>query len=139
MPAPAWAPSPSTVAALLSARLDGEPFDATTRPTAEQLDELIAGVAQEIHAEVGAFTAADQPHPPDGPTLGEMAYWAAALGVAAYAIDIYWPEQQADAGDVGLDGRYREQLARLRAAVAAWRDVGGPGAGSIRLRAGWVW
>jgi hypothetical protein len=83
-----------------------ETFGATTVPTDAQVTNIIAKIAGEVTAEVGAVSAA----------LEDFWRWVVTLGAAAQTEQSFWPDQENHADD--LWARFRENLERLRKAAA---------------------
>lgn len=101
-------------------RLDGQPFSASTIPTADEVKAIITDVAEEVATHVGA------PIPQE---FEDTARYATAIGVAAEIERSFWPEQQdaADATYARFIRRYRELLELLT------RRVSGSMAGSVTV------
>lgn len=120
---PAGTPAPPTVgdvAGVIPQRTGDDTgaisgsFSTTTVPTADQVDGIIAGMAGEVIAEVGAV-----------PTAREDLYRrVVALGSAAQVDQSFYPDLATDV----LWGRYETALRRLKGATVdgAGTDVGDP-------------
>lgn len=113
---PDWAPTVAQVGAVLRSRttdangVEQGTFTATTRPTEDQAELIIADVVQDVVAVLG-FTLPDRIAP-----LGTA---VAALGAAALIELTYWPEQVASGKSPyeQLNERYEKQLQRARVAL----------------------
>lgn len=110
-PAPALAPSPEQVHALIARR---GVFTETSKPSREAVETIAAQLAGELAAEVKGGAAA---MPAD---LALFASSVLAYGVASLVELSYFPEQAFDAGSTSeqLRTRYLEALKRLRQLLA---------------------
>lgn len=137
---PAWYPDVAAVAALVWTRTNDKvgvrgSFNDDTRPTADQVGELIALVAGEVSGAAG----------PDLPeVLHGRARRCVTLGAAAMVERSFFPEQQRGGEDqtaaISYGALYERALARLMEAVKSYSKTasagGGVGLGSMRVRSG---
>lgn len=123
-----WAPDVADVGALLRARtkdtngVELGTFAAVTRPTADQVVEIIEGVAPDVKAAVSGHTVTEEHHP--------LLKGVTAIG-AAMAVELsYFPEQVATGRSPynQLAELYDLRLGRLITAVTGTTDDGGIGA-----------
>lgn len=121
-----WTPDAQDVKPLVPRRLDSGPFTTATKPSSDDVAGLIDGVVAEILADLGPI--------PDDDNLLRVARWAVTLGAAYYVEQNFFPEQQDRDGTAErLHQRYLEQLARLRASLAAFGvDTARQTVGTIR-------
>lgn len=122
-----WLPNRDAVKALIPQRTRGQPFDATTIPTAADVDETITQIGDELVGDVGTIPADDE--------LRNYARRVVALGAAAQIELALWPEQSYNDSSVGqvLYSKYRTGVERLRALLEARDPKRGPFSGSIAL------
>lgn len=118
-----WLPTPAQVHALIPLR---PPFTATSRPTIDEVDELIDMAADAVASESpsGTFLTAQA-----GKTRTVI-----ALSAAAQVESSYWPEQQGgpDSPSALLYARYQGELIGLRGILGQVDGVTRR-AGTIRL------
>lgn len=125
-----WAPSVDDVAALLQARLAkrgggmAQTFDDTTRPTAQQVEKLIARGVQAVVSRVGADPCSDE--------LKDMAGSTAAIYTAMLVEQSYYPGQTRDAGSSfqSLLSLWKDDIKALDSRVAEECGEGGGAGGS---------
>lgn len=127
MPAPTWTPGVEAVAALIRARtkvpggVEAGTFNDNTRPTAAEVEELIAQAVDHVEAAIGGDPCNDQ--------LRESAGAASALLAAILIETSYWPEQAESRGSAAarLESLFNARVKSLTAAVA--EQCGGQGTG----------
>ena len=128
-----WTPDAEQVHAEIPTRNNGQPFDATSHPTADQVDALAATTSVLIVGEVGVI-----PEPVDDETqlIVDLAHAAATLGTASRVEYKHFPEQQGAVSDEGegaaLYGQFRMAVESLKAALDKHRGVNRQFTGSMR-------
>lgn len=134
---PAWAPTVEAVGALLRARtkttdgVEAGTFTSTTRPTAEQVTELIQTATSDVLGAVEEHSVVIS----DGTTVIEEYAYSAASGSAvvkaAMLVELsYFPEQVATGRSPydQLKELYDQRLSHLRRLLGAAAD------GSVRVK-----
>jgi hypothetical protein len=107
-----WEPTPADVKAQIPARVDGDPFSATTTPNLEQVEDIITKVVADILAYIDNTPVETDAHK-------TLASYTAAVGAAAVVERGIDPEQATDADSVyqRLADEYDRLLGNLRYAL----------------------
>lgn len=127
MAEPTWTPTVAAIAALIRARTkipgakEAGTFTDMTRPTAAQVEELIAQAVDHVEAAIGGDPCND--------SLRDSAGAASAMLAAILIESSYWPEQAEARGSSAtrLESLFNARMKALTASVA--EQCGGQGTG----------